>query len=611
MSVITGLWGGLLIAAGLLLPGAGWALTARWPLPWFAAGVLSVLAIFLGVVAFACLGFPITLATLATWLGVVAAGGFMCWWRRKPPATETETKVSGWWIALPVLPMLLVAAWRAVTQPLPGVDVDFRWHHLAHLIVETGRLDFYPAATAEAFAQYFWADGIAPLVSGVYVWTYLAAGGMAKVWTAIPVLLQFLGLLVIVHSLSRQWWPEVRAGWFACALSGGTMLLQFAFNLGQETGFTALGVGGVVFYLQNWGQRGGWSLLIPAALAAALVACAREYGAVFILAGAAWIAVQRRGWRAPVLFAGIAGFLPLVWHLRVWYLTGNPLYAHDVAGLFPVNPVFHAWMQGYAETYGRVFFQAGGWKEIGRLFVISTLPAIGGLAVGCFIWRRAPGAGLWLLMAVLAAAVWLLSVPFTAGGLFYSMRVLSPILLLGCAWGGAALARWVPRRRHLAGVLLGLGLFGVDAGLRALTIPLNPYATAWRDWPDAGYRWQADFARENELFAAAAANRAAGRVLSESAGMQHHFQRRGKTLSPLWSPEVQFLFSSDFKGVAATRLQELGYTHILLTRVQSSVDFLTRTGALQRLDGHLEPVMANDTFILFELRSEAPEPDTK
>ena len=611
MSVLEGIWRGGLIIAGLLLPGAGWALAARWPLPWFAAGLLSVLAIFLGVLGFACLEIPITLVTLTTWLGLVAIGGFMCWWMKKPVGYKSEAKISEWWIALPVVPTILVAAWRAVTQPLPGVDVDFRWHHLARLIVETGRMDFYPAATVGAFAQYFWADGIAPLISGVYVWTYLAAGGVAKVWTAIPVLLQFAALLVMVHALARQWLPLARAGWFACALAGGTMLLQFAFNLGQETGFTALGVGGLVFYLQSWKQRNDRSLLVAASLSAALAACAREYGPVFILGGVVWIVLQGRGWRALVLFVGIAGLLPLVWHLRVWYLTGNPLYAHDVAGLFPVNPVFHAWMQGYAETYGRVLFQAGGWKEIGRLFAISSLPAMGGLVAGCFVWGRTPGSGLWLMMAGLTVAVWILSVPFTAGGLFYSMRVLSPVLLLGCAWGGAALAKWVPEKRHLGGVTLASGLFGLDAGLRALTIPLNPYAIAWRDWTEAGYRWQADFAQENEVFAIKAAARVTGRVLSESAGMQHHFQRHGKTLSPLWSPDVQFLFSAGFEGAAATRLQELGYTHILLTRVQSTVDFLTCTGALQKLDGHLEPVMANDTFILFELRSAAPGSDKK
>ena len=38
---------------------------------------------------------------------------------------------------------------------------------------------------------------------------------------------------------------------------------------------------------------------------------------------------------------------------------------------------------------------------------------------------------------------------------------------------------------------------------------------------------------------------------------------------------------------------------LLLTRVQSSVDFLARTGALHHLEGRLQGVMMNETFVLF------------
>ncbi len=65
---------------------------------------------------------------------------------------------------------------------------------------------------------------------------------------------------------------------------------------------------------------------------------------------------------------------------------------------------------------------------------------------------------------------------------------------------------------------------------------------------------------------------------------------------------MRFVFGAAGAPDAAQRLQSLGYTHVLLTRVQSSVDFLSHTGALQRLDGHLETVMANDTFVLFALK---------
>jgi hypothetical protein len=245
---------------------------------------------------------------------------------------------------------------------------------------------------------------------------------------------------------------------------------------------------------------------------------------------------------------------------------------------------------------------------MGRLLAISSIPATAGLVAGMVVWRRHPGAIGWVAVGVGTAAVWVASVPFTAGGLFYSMRVLSPLLLLGCAWGGAALARWVPQRQNLAALLLGLALFGVDASLRALTIPLNPYATAPGEWLQAGYQFQADFTERDEPFIQAVTRRVDGRVLSESAGVQHVFLREGKILAPLWSPDVQFLFDADFHGDAVSRLRDLGYSHLLLTRVQSSVDFLARTGALAKLDGRIEPVMANGTFILFAFKPAEPRP---
>jgi hypothetical protein len=70
---------------------------------------------------------------------------------------------------------------------------------------------------------------------------------------------------------------------------------------------------------------------------------------------------------------------------------------------------------------------------------------------------------------------------------------------------------------------------------------------------------------------------------------------------PVWSPELAFLFAPAAPGEAVARLRELGYTHVLLTRVQSSVDFLTRTGALAHLEGRLQGVMMNDAFVLFAL----------
>lgn len=591
---------GTFVTAGLLLPGVGWAYAFRWPAPWLAGGVISSLAIFAGVVGFSVIGVPVTIWSVTPWLIVVALGGAWTWRRRRPAAQAAEPPDAEWWLALPALPMLLIVVVRAGLQPLSGADTDFRWDHLAKLIVETGQLDYYPPFTAEGFSLYFWADGIAPLVSGLYAWTYLAAGSPESIWTAIPVILQVAGLLLLLHGLGRLWGGP-RGGWFAIALCGATMLLQFAFGLGQETGLTALGAGGMVLYLMHWQRDGSAHLLVPAAACAAMAACAREYGWAFLLVGVGWVWFSRARWESKVGFTVGAALLPAGWHVRNWLLTGNPLYAQDVAGLFPLNPVFHAWMQGYVEIYGKTLWQVAGWREVGRLLLMSAVPALGGFCAGIVLWRRQSRAIYWIALGGISVAVWLASVPFTAGGIFYSMRVMSPLLVLGCAWGGSALARWVPGHRHLAGLLLGLGMLGLDAALRAWTIPINPYTLSPAEWPDAGYRIQLDFARDDQVFMDTLADYVPGKVLSDSAGLQQIFRKHGKKLVPLWSPEVRFLFAAGNRDDAVTRLRELGYTHFLMKQAQFSLDFLTRTWALHRFDGRIHVAMRNQSYVLFAL----------
>ncbi len=601
----------LLVAAGLFLPGLGWARAGRWPLPWFAAGVVSVLAIFAGMLLFSVVGIRVTLFSLGSWLAVIASTGAMAgWWRRERHVEAAAPGISGGpgWLALPVALLLLVGCWRALHQPLSGVDTDFRWNHLASGIVAHGGIDFYPPVSPSDFAVYFWADGIAPLVAGVYAWTYLAAGQTAKVWTAIPVIAQLLGLVVLVQALARLWSAEHRSGWLAAALAGCCLLLQFAFNLGQETGFTALGAGGLMYYLARWQRVGGGGLVVPAAMCGGLVACAREYGLLYLGVAAAWLVWRRAGWKSCGLFLSVGALLPAAWHLRVWSVTGNPVYAHDLGGLFPLNPVFTSWMEAYVEAHGGVFAQAAGWREFGRLIIISALPASAGLVAGCVVLRRRPEAGLGLLLVAAGLATWVLSIPYTAGGLFYSMRVLSPVLLLGCAWGGAVLSSRLARKSHAWVIGVVLAGWSLDASLRALTIPLNPYRTPVREWPAAGATYQVEFAREAEAFVLAAVPHIDGRVLSDSAGLQFLFQAKAQTLVPLWSPDVSFLFRGEDEGDAATRLRQLGYSHLLIKRAQSSIDFLGRTGAWKRLHGQLTPVMGNETYILLALRAPPPAP---
>jgi len=182
------------------------------------------------------------------------------------------------------------------------------------------------------------------------------------------------------------------------------------------------------------------------------------------------------------------------------------------------------------------------------------------------------------------------------------------VLVLGCGWGGACLAQWVPGRAYVAGVMTGLTLFACDASLRAWTIPQNPYTLSPREWGRAGYLLHDDFERENAPFLREVARLVPGRVLSDSAGLRRFFQGEGKTYSPLWTPEVAWLFSGTVPPDAAARLRAQGFSHLLLKRMSITFDFLRDRGALRALDGQLKPVMSNSTFILLELGAQPPMP---
>lgn len=596
----------LLLLAGLILPGTGWALAFRWPLPWFAGGVISALSIFAGVLLFSCVSVPVNLLSLTLWLTVGGGIGWVFWWfhRRRSPAISRPVQRIEWWLIIPLLPMLAVSIWRACCQPLSGADTVFRWNSLAELIVEKGGLAGYPPLSPSDFMDYFWADGIAPLVSSVYAWAYLCGGSLGEIWTAVPVMLQMAGLLAVLAALGNHWQPG-RGGWFACAVGAGTMLLQFSFELGQETGLTALGAGGMIFYVLRWKEEEGISLLVPAALCAALAACAREYGVIAALTATFAIVALSESWRPTVLFIAVAAILPLCWHLRVFILTGNPIYAQSFLG-FRSNPVFDALMNLYRESYGDPLWQGGGWLEIARRLAVYAFPATAGLLVGALRFRETRGWGLMLLTAGWFGALWIISIPYTGGGIFYSMRVLSPVFVIGCAWGGACLAAWVPGRKYLTGVLIALTLYSLDASLRAWTIPSNPYSIPPQEWPTAGYQLQREFLANDDRFIKEMVTVVDGRVLSDSAGLRRYFQKVGKSYSPFWSPDVAWLFSGKAPADAAARLRAQGFSHVLLKRSAITQEFLLRTGMWQALNGRLKPVMGNSTFVLFEVDGAAP-----
>lgn len=589
-----------LIAAGLILPGWGWA--RRWGEGVLVAMVVSWVSIFGWTVLAAVGSVPLSGTYLLGGQAVVGAVGWAM--ARRAGVTDWRPKWDlqlgvGWG----VLPLVVVAVWKAVAQPLSGVDADFRWDHLARMMVSHEGLGFYPPQTAEDFGVYFWADGIPPLISSLYAWAYLVAGETHRGWTAIPVLGQWLAVLILVRKLGVLWGGGRAGGNWALLIAGATFLLQFAGNLGQETSSTAIGAGVMLYGILRREAKGARSGSWIAGLGAALVASAREYGIAIALTGLVVhaIAVRRAGRGWSDLRGWLLLVLPAGWLLRTWIRSGNPWLSLSMGGVFPVNPIFHEWISGYRALYGESLATVAGWQEIGRLTLLAAAPAVAGWWAGLVMLRKQGG---WLAGVAVSGATlvcWLLSVSYTAGGVFYAMRVLSPLLLLGCAWGGAVLARHLSSGGLRLAAAAGLGLIGIDASARALTATANPWTTPVAQWPSVGYAWQQEFWREQEPFFDTVIATIPGRFVGDAAGLQRLFAAEGRDYVPWWSPEVREMFLAEPAGDPIEVLRSRGITHMVFHRTAFTQQFLERTGVLARLDGRIRGVLANDQFVVFEL----------
>ncbi len=462
---------------------------------------------------------------------------------------------------LVLLPAFGVILYRAMFQPLFGIDTIFRWNYLAQQMLRQGSLGFYPPVSGADYEIYSWPDGIAPAVSSLYFWTYGLAGATRPTLTAPVVVFQFCVLVAGVFALARQLF-SARAAVFACALLACAPVVMWATVMGQETGLGAIAVVALLLYLPPDRSRETPGAAVMAGLAAGLGGLAREYWLVLIPLGLGLAWVRRLSPRSLLLFAAAAAFATVPWYGRNWLRTGNPLFNLDVAGWFPLNQVHIRLMQVYQAGFGWSHVSPAEWQY---LLVNCCVVALTG-SVGAWLYFR-PARPV-LIVIALFGLIWVVFVGRTAAGFPTAIRVLSPALALGTILGGAACARWIPARRHLAGATFALGLLAIDAALRALTLPGTVYKIPPADWLAAG-RVLSDFDQ-----------RPAYRQIAQLAGTERilvlgpntELTRQGARTLPLWSPEVGFLFDDGLTPMAvARRLRAAGIGYVLLTRVAPNV----------------------------------------
>ena len=598
-----------LLLTGLLLPGAMLLRALRLP-PMLAGSFLASAALlYASVVLCTLLHVPLSLGTLAAALGLVtlvAAG-----WTRRTAAPAAPAEGTGPFSFLfglgawsPLYAVFwAVIAWRLLTQPLNGGDVDFRWSWLAEQLLHHRTLDFYPPLTAADFGKYFWIESIPPGVASLHAWAYACGGSTREVWASAGVWLQLLALHDLVWRLAFNWGgrPAARR---AVLLAAAVPMLNWAVLMGQETGLTALAVCGLCFALTRWHEARTDRWLVLAAIATVVGASAREYGLAFPVLGLVGLVLMRAPRRTLLLFVALAFPLAVVWPVRTWALTGNPFYSLGAGGLFPVHPFFVDWAASISSDSPRIFSTLAGWLALTRyLLLFAPAAVIGWLAVTVQVFRRQPGA-LWCgLCIAVPAALWFASVRYTGGGLFYSLRVLSPAFALGAAFGGFALSTplFSPGlRRALDLGLIALLLVTLPT---TLTLPQNPYHLSPKDWPAAG-NWFVEGSRRTdaELSRQLATMPDHDRILSECVSLPRSLAPAGITVVPLWSPEVAWLFDHHLPPAEVARhWRQSGLHYVVMTRSPAQLEFLARRAVWVEPFFKVKKAWQSDAYIVLEV----------
>ncbi len=493
--LVIALRAGFLAPLAFLLPGWLVARRAGAPVPLLGAFLVSCVLWFYLVLGCDAVGLTLDRRLLGGW--VVVCLIVAAWSRGRSPAARSEARLpprprgaTWWWVPAAAIGLLSIAA-RAIIDPLSGWDNVFRWDYLARALLAQGHFHFYPPVTAHDFGIYAWCDGIPPLVPLLNVWLYLVGGSLQPVVTSVRVIAEALLVGVAVFRLAGEIWGE-DGGWPAVGLLATSALASWSIAMGQESGMLALALLALVLFLEHHRRQPRTGTAVWAGIAAGVGALSRDYALALIVLGAAVVA-SRRPRRNLAAYLAAALLVALPWYGRNWLHTGNPIYPLTLGGLLPGNLAYSALLQSIGAYWGFGAHHQHFWRLGADLLVltgaVATAAAVGGWKAGRRAWPVWAACGL-------MGALWLWSVPYTAGGTNYSLRVLAPAVAVIAALGGWLGSRALHRRARTAFAIFGL-LLALDAGRRAWFLPYQPLASPlscsmepWRQVRDALRQFQ-------------------------------------------------------------------------------------------------------------------------
>lgn len=455
------------LLVGFFLP--GYLTTLRLPTPAraFTSVIASLLLLFAGVLLCDLVGLPLSLPVLGGWLALASVGGW-CFSHGKihaaPPRVRPRDGTTPVWIWLLGGSGLALCALHAAIEPVAGWDNVFRWNHLALMMRATERIDYYPPVSTEDFFLYPWCDGIPPLVSVSNLWIYLFTHSDSGSLISGRVAIELALIAALAMRLSGKLWGTPGPGVTLLALVCSPLFLYSVF-IAQETGLTAFVVLLLAVLLAEYRDSPWLSTALWLGITAGTAALIRDYNLLFVPLAAVLLLTQRAslGHALVALCAGTLTAAP--WYARNWFKTGNPLFAHDLGGLFPSNAAHLDAMRTIRLEVSRLGEISHFVVWVPILLIGLGLPAL--LSLGSLRRFRTRIAPAWcLLLAV--ALLWWLSIPSTAGRLSYSMRVLGAAIPLMCV-----LAGWFGTK------LLGRPLITALAGIFACLLATD---TARRSW---------------------------------------------------------------------------------------------------------------------------------
>lgn len=555
----------LAVLFGMFLPGFFFACALRTSQRGLAGVTLSLPILFSIFMGLNAAGVDIRFGSVAAVLGTITAIAAACAWRWGTRTQWPSCKLGKLeWICLLVASLsLLLLAIRAWYQPLAGFDTLFRWNRLAETIVQHGHFHYYPPRADAHYAIYTYTDGMAPLTQICYAWIYLCVGHADPRMTLPFVLMQYGALLFAIFAIGRQLGGR-GAGWAGVLVAISSPLFFWTVVMGQETALIAISALVMLVFLLH-PQRNQQHVLL-AGTAAAIAALARDYGGAVFACGFLICLCQRRAPRKTAIFASAGLLLFCSWYLRNMWLTGNPFYSLGVGNLFPVNPVHAAITGAYAEPFGFRSNPGLASYAIKLLLLVATLPVFVGLPA--LLWRRRELTPIALLVIAIFA-LWISSVSKTSGGLYYSMRVLSPALALLAIAAGWALAHW--RRRKLA--ILLLGCFVLLGLLRATVVPASLLGTHPKHWRALALTPRLG---GSEYMGVTTAIAGSARILTSDL-FSPVVLARDSRIEPIviWSPQVRVLFDPAIDAVTAdAQLQARGIDYVLQVEDEADLPWL-------------------------------------